>query len=69
MNYIIGALLMIPVIFLFRQVESIPEILSFFISILISIVVYFGYLYLRKDELFDNLLLSQIRKLYAKRKF
>lgn len=68
MNYIIGALIMTPVLMLFMKIECIPNILSLLISILLSVTVYFGYLKLRKDELFDNLIMTQIRNIYTKRR-
>lgn len=63
-NYIIGGLLMLFILMVIRDMVKMPDIVSLLTSTLAGIMIYAGYLYIRKDNLFMNLVVKQI-KLYA----
>lgn len=64
LNYIIGGLLMLFVLMVIRNVVKMPDVVSLMASTVVGIIIYAGYLYIRKDNLFINLVVKQI-KLYA----
>ena len=67
-NYIVGGLLMLPLLILFRYMDEMHGLLSLALSILSGVVTYFSYLYIRKDNLFVDLILKPLKsRLYARK--
>lgn len=67
-NYIVGGLLMLPLLILFRCIGGMHDMLSLALSILSSVVIYFSYLYIRKDNLFVDIILKPIKSMLYARK-
>lgn len=67
-NYIVGGLLMLPLLILFRCIDGMHDMLSLLLTMLSGVVIYFSYLYIRKDNLFVDIILKPIKsRLYARK--
>lgn len=67
-NYIVGGLLMLPLLILFRCIGGMHDMLSLALSISSGVVIYFSYLYIRKDNLFVDIILKSIKsRLYVRK--
>ena len=68
-NYIIGGLLMLVALTAIRRITAMPAIVSMLCSASAGVTIYFLYLYIRKDDLFINLVVNLLKsKIYAKGK-
>ena len=67
-NYIIGGLLMFCAILLVNNLINMPIIIQLFIIIAVGISIYGGYLYIKRDDMFMDLVINFVKNiLYAKR--
>ena len=65
-NYIIGSALMFGAIMLVNNILTIPIIIQMLLMVVIGISIYGGYLYIKRDEMFMNLFVNQIKKKIGK---
>ena len=67
-NYIVGGFLMLPIIVFIGNIVTNSNILSLLFSFLFGVSVYAGYLYIRKDDLFVNVIVKPIKsRIYARK--
>lgn len=67
-NYFIGGGLMFIALFAIRTFVFLPSVLLLLLHVLIGIIIYIGYLLIRKDNLMMNLVVNQIKtKLNARK--
>lgn len=60
-NYIIGGLLMLIALTITKHIITMPAIASLLCSTLIGLIIYYTYLYIRKDNLFISIITNQIK--------
>ena len=65
-NYIIGSALMFGAIILIKNIIDIPIIIQMLLMVVVGISIYGGYLYIKRDEMFMNLFVNQIKKKIGK---
>ena len=65
-NYIIGGALMFGAISLVNYILTIPIIIQLLLIVVVGMSIYGGYLYIKRDEMFMNLFVKQLKKrIYA----
>lgn len=65
-NYIIGGVLMFGTIMLVNYILTMSIIIQLLLMVVIGMSIYGGYLYIKRDEMFMNLLINQLKKrIYA----
>lgn len=67
-NYIVGGFLMLPILIFKGNIVTTSNILSLLISFLFGISVYIGYLYIRKDNLYMDVIVRPIKSRIITRK-
>ena len=61
-NYIIGSALMFGAIMLVNNILTIPIIIQLLLIVVVGMSIYGGYLYIKRDEMFMNLFVKQLKK-------
>ena len=61
-NYIIGSALMFGAIILIKNIIDIPIIIQLLLMVVVGMSIYGGYLYIKRDEMFMNLFINQLKK-------
>ena len=65
-NYIIGSALMFGAIMLVNNIITMSIIIQLFLMVVVGMSIYGGYLYIKRDEMFMNLFLKQLKKKIGK---
>lgn len=65
-NYIIGGALMFGAIMLVNNIITMPIIIQLFLMVVVGMSIYGGYLYIKRDEMFMNLFINQLKKKIGK---
>lgn len=66
-NYIIGSVFMFICLMFIRFMIDIPYAVQLIFSITVGVMIYFGFLYIRRDVMFMDVVVKEIRKrMYAK---
>ena len=67
-NYIVGGFLMLPILLFIGNTVTTSTLLTFVLSFIFGISVYAGYLYVRKDDLFMEVIVRPIKsRIYARK--
>lgn len=61
-NYIIGGALMFGAVLLIKNILYLPIFIQLLLMVIVGISIYGGYLYLKRDEMFMNLFINQLKK-------
>ena len=65
-NYIIGGALMFGAISFVNYILTIPIIIQLLLIVVVGMSIYGGYLYIKRDEMFMNLFINQLKKKIGK---
>ena len=65
-NYIIGGALMFGAIMLVNNIITMSIIIQLFLMVVVGMSIYGGYLYIKRDEMFMNLFVKQLKKKIGK---
>ena len=65
-NYIIGSAFMFGAIMLVNNIITMSIIIQLFLMVVVGMSIYGGYLYIKRDEMFMNLFVKQLKKKIGK---